>query len=83
MECREVLCAVGGRCGPIVGASGAGECGENPISGKLMKNVRTKFDSKPVERSDGFGAAVLLRKKMEKRKSKLGKGSAAPASLAC
>jgi len=40
---------------------------------KLMHSARTKTDSKPVVRRDGFGAAVLLRKKMEKRKSKLGK----------
>ena len=83
MERREALGLVGRRCGPIRGASGAGECGENPISRKLMKNVRTKFDSKPVVRHDGFGAAVLLRKKIEKRKSKLGKRSAAPTPLAC
>ena len=31
-----------------MGANGAGECGENPIGGKLMKNVRTKFDSKQL-----------------------------------
>jgi len=31
-----------------MGASGAEECGENPVGGKLMKNVRTKFDSKQL-----------------------------------
>jgi hypothetical protein len=41
-----------------MGANGAGECGENPISGKLMKNVRTKFDSKQLS-EERIGSGVL------------------------